>query len=214
MLLVLHAVKSREVVIKTPAQGSSQIAVTCDMRRRELVDVWGSLMTDEVAQGANHKRDQGATRMYSVTELARELGVTPRALRFYEDKGLLRPQRVGGTRVYLSRDRARLILILRGKRLGFSLREISEYLDLYDADPMQRTQIDRLLDFVRERVHLLEQQREALEETLAELRDIEQLALDAIAQKDGPLGGTLFSIEMAEAEDGLSDRKPRAHKKT
>lgn len=141
-------------------------------------------MVDASPKVANHKQDQGTTRMYSVTELARELGVTPRALRFYEDKGLLSPQRVGGTRVYLYRDRARLILILRGKRLGFSLREISEYLDLYDADPMQRTQIDRLLEFVRERVASLEQQREALEETLSELRDIEAMALDAIGKKE------------------------------
>lgn len=119
-------------------------------------------------------------RMYSVTELAQELGVTPRTLRFYEDKGLIKPQRVGGNRVYLPRDRGRLILILRGKRLGFSLREIGEYLDLYDADPTHRTQIDRLLYLVQDRIQLLEQQREALEETLDELREIEQLALDAI----------------------------------
>ncbi len=141
-------------------------------------------MTEESSKAQIHKQDQGATRMYSVTELARELGVTPRALRFYEDKGLLSPQRVGGTRVYLYRDRARLILILRGKRLGFSLREISEYLDLYDADPMQRTQIDRLLEFVQERMASLEQQREALEETLSELRDIEAMALEAIGKKE------------------------------
>ncbi|WP_045836331.1 MerR family DNA-binding transcriptional regulator [Hyphomicrobium sp. 99] len=122
---------------------------------------------------------QAAERIYSVTELARELGVTPRTLRFYEDKGLIKPQRVSATRVYLPRDRARMILILRGKQLGFSLREISEYLDLYDADPTQRAQIDRLLHLVRDRIELLEQQREALDETLAELREIEELALDA-----------------------------------
>ncbi|MEJ2125346.1 MAG: MerR family DNA-binding transcriptional regulator [Alphaproteobacteria bacterium] len=122
--------------------------------------------------------------MYSITDLAHELGVTPRALRFYEDKGLLSPQRVGGTRVYLQRDRARLILILRGKRLGFSLKEIGEYLDLYDADKTQRAQIDKLLILVRERIDLLEQQRNALEETLAELRDIEQLSLEAIERSE------------------------------
>ena len=171
-------------------------------------------MTDELARAANHKRDQASTRMYSVTELARELGVTPRALRFYEDKGLLRPQRVGGTRVYLSRDRARLILILRGKRLGFSLREISEYLDLYDADPMQRTQIDRLLDFVRERMTMLEQQREALEETLTELRDIEQMALDAISRKETSETGAVPPVEMAEADMASPDAKTRVRKKT
>lgn len=137
-------------------------------------------MTGAAPGAVGDAGDEMAARMYSVTELAQELGVTPRTLRFYEDKGLLKPQRVGGNRVYLSRDRARLILILRGKRLGFSIREISEYLDLYDADPTHRTQIDRLLHLVRDRIRLLEQQREALEETLDELREIEQLAVDAI----------------------------------
>ena len=73
-------------------------------------------------------------KLYSVTELAKELGVTPRAIRFYEAKGLITPQRAGGTRVYTHRDRGRLILILRGKKLGFSLREIKDYLDLYVVD--------------------------------------------------------------------------------
>lgn len=153
--------------------------------------------------------DQATARMYSVTELARELGVTPRTLRFYEDKGLLKPQRVGGTRVYLARDRARLILILRGKRLGFSLREINEYLDLYDADPTHRAQIDRLLLLVQDRIQLLEQQREALEETLGELREIEQMALDAI----GPDGTAqvLQSTEHRQQEQTgrpATDRNP------
>ena len=112
-------------------------------------------------------------RFWTVTELARELGVTPRTVRFYEDRGLVLPRRAGTTRVYGARDRARLILILRGKRLGFSLREIKEYLDLYDADPTHASQLRRLLDGVRARVHLLEEQRGALDETLAELRQIE-----------------------------------------
>ncbi len=71
--------------------------------------------------------------LYSVTELGKELGVSARTIRFYEDKGLLSPSRVGNNRVYAARDRARMILILRGKQLGFSLREIKEYLDLYDC---------------------------------------------------------------------------------
>ena len=83
--------------------------------------------------------------MLTVTELARELGITPRAIRFYETKGLLNPGRAGTTRVYTHRERGRLQLILRGKRLGFSLTDIGEYLDLYDADPTQRDQILLLL---------------------------------------------------------------------
>ncbi len=79
--------------------------------------------------------------LYSVSELANDLGVTPRALRFYEDKGLIAPQRAGNTRVYTHRDRGRLMLILRGKRLGFTLREVREWLDLYEVDPDQAAQL-------------------------------------------------------------------------
>ena len=114
-----------------------------------------------------------ADRFWTVTELARELGVTPRTIRFYEDRGLVLPRRAGTTRVYVPRDRAQLILILRGKRLGFSLREIKEYLDLYDADPTHASQLRRLLDGVRARIALLEEQSRALDETLTELCNIE-----------------------------------------
>lgn len=122
------------------------------------------------------------SEMYSITELAQELGVTPRTLRFYEDKGLLKPQRVGGTRIYVQRDRARLILILRGKRLGFSLREIGQYLDFYDADPTQRAQLGHLLELVQDRIKQLEQQKDPIEETWAELKEIEELALEAVSK--------------------------------
>ena len=122
-----------------------------------------------------------ADRFWTVTELARELGVTPRTIRFYEDRGLILPRRAGTTRVYAPRDRARLILILRGKRLGFSLREIREYLDLYDADPTHESQLRRLLNGVRARVALLEEQSSALDQTLAELRNIEAQTAAALA---------------------------------
>ena len=122
-----------------------------------------------------------ADRFWTVTELARELGVTPRTIRFYEDRGLILPRRAGTTRVYAPRDRARLILILRGKRLGFSLRDIREYLDLYDADPTHASQLRRLLDGVRARVALLEEQSSALNETLTELRKIEAHTSAALA---------------------------------
>jgi DNA-binding transcriptional MerR regulator len=115
-------------------------------------------------------------KLYSVTELAEELGVTPRALRFYEDKGLVAPQRAGTTRVYTHRDRGRLALILRGKRLGFSLREIGEWLDLYDVDANQGEQMRVLVAKVHNRIAGLERQRDDLEATLKELREIEQAA--------------------------------------
>ena len=110
--------------------------------------------------------------LYSVTELAADLGVTARALRFYEDKGLVEPRRIGNTRVYTHRDRGRLALILRGKRLGFSLREIREWLDLYEAGPGQKEQMKALLAKAGERLAALEQQRMDIDATIAELKDI------------------------------------------
>ena len=115
-------------------------------------------------------------KLYTVTEMAEQLGVTPRALRFYEDKGLVSPQRAGTTRVYTRRDRGRMALILRGKRLGFSLREIADWLDLYDADPNQAGQMRLLVDKIRDRIEALERQRDDLEATLIELREIETAA--------------------------------------
>jgi len=112
-----------------------------------------------------------------VTSLAAELGVTPRTIRFYEDKGLVTPRRAGVTRVYTARDRARMVLIMRGKRLGFSLRDIGEFLDLYDADPRQLAQMRQLRGAVRARIDELEQQLVALDLTLGELREIERQAV-------------------------------------
>jgi DNA-binding transcriptional MerR regulator len=119
-------------------------------------------------------------RLYTVTELAELLGVTARAIRFYETKGLLSPQRAGSTRVYSYRDRARLQLILRSKKLGFSLADIREYLDLYDPTSGQAEQQRLLLSKVRGRIASLRQQQEALESTLAELRDLEATAERAL----------------------------------
>lgn len=98
-------------------------------------------------------------RTFSISELAREFGCTARALRFYEDKGLLSPRREGLTRVYLQRDRARLMLILRGKRVGLSLLDIKEILDLYNADPDNRTQDAVALRKFKNRIIALQQQR-------------------------------------------------------
>lgn len=111
--------------------------------------------------------------LYSINELAEYFDISARAIRFYEDKGLLTPQRVGSRRVYSKRDRARLQLILRGKRLGFSLVEIREYLDLYDQDPSQEAQKRLLIDKVNERRLQLEQQLIDIQDTLADLDSIE-----------------------------------------
>jgi DNA-binding transcriptional MerR regulator len=120
--------------------------------------------------------------LFAIADLAREFGISTRAIRFYETKGLLTPERVGSTRVFRRRDRARLILILRGKRLGFSLRDISEYLSLYEADRTQRAQVNLLVEMVDRRVVMLEQQLADLQTTIGELREIRKLASERLAQ--------------------------------
>jgi len=121
--------------------------------------------------------------MLTVTELARETGITARAIRFYESKGLLKPKRAGTTRVYTHRERGRLQLILRGKRLGFTLTDIGEYLDLYDADPTQQDQIALLLEKVNARIQELEAQKTDLEVSLKELSNVRDQARMALATK-------------------------------
>jgi len=107
-----------------------------------------------------------------IQQVAALLGVTHRTLRFYEDEGLIDPQRVGTTRIYSRRDVARMQVILRGKRLGFSIRDIREYLDLYDTDPEHAGQTAVLLNRARLRLADLDQQRRALDHTIGELEDI------------------------------------------
>jgi DNA-binding transcriptional MerR regulator len=111
---------------------------------------------------------------YTITQLAQEFDVTTRTIRFYEDQGLLNPTRNGQMRVYSPRDRVRLKLVLRGKRLGFSLSEIREMLDMYDAEPGESGQLELFLAKINERRGLLQQQRHDIELTLKELDDIEQ----------------------------------------
>ena len=117
---------------------------------------------------------------YSIRELAREFGITSRTLRFYEDKGLLAPQRRGATRVFSERDRIRLKLALRGKRLGFSLEECKEIIDLYDiSDLDDNYQLLRLCDKIREhRAELVTRLRD-IEATLAAMDAVER---DCLAQ--------------------------------
>jgi DNA-binding transcriptional MerR regulator len=108
-------------------------------------------------------------RTYSITELCREFNVTPRTLRFYEQKGLLAPARRGWTRLFSYRDRARLQLILRGKKVGFSLEEIKEILELYNLKDGQLTQLRVAATKFRERREALHQQRIEVEEAIEEL---------------------------------------------
>ena len=129
-----------------------------------------------------NRRESENRDLFAIADLAREFGISTRAIRFYETKGLLNPERVGSTRVFRRRDRARLILILRGKRLGFSLRDISDYLSLYEADRTQRAQVNLLVEMVDQRMAMLEQQLGDLQTTLTELREIKKLANERLAQ--------------------------------
>jgi DNA-binding transcriptional MerR regulator len=128
-----------------------------------------------------NRPEQEGRDLFAIADLAGEFGISTRAIRFYETKGLLRPERVGGTRVFRRRDRARLILILRGKRLGFSLRDISDYLSLYDAHS-QTAQVNLLIQKVDERLMLLEAQLGDLQTTISELREIRKFADERLAQ--------------------------------
>lgn len=112
-----------------------------------------------------------AERTWTISELAREFKVTPRALRFYEDRGLLSPRRDGLNRVYSVRDRGRLVLILRGKRVGFPLTEIKEILDLCDLNDGERAQMQTALRKFRVRMGALEAQQEDLVGAIKALAD-------------------------------------------
>lgn len=120
-----------------------------------------------------------------IQEVATALGVTPRTLRFYEDNGLISPQRVGSTRVYSRRDVGRMQLVLRGKKLGFTIREIREFLDLYDTDPGHREQMEHLVSRVQERLDSLSRQKAAIEETIEELDQIAHEAQAQLRQLEG-----------------------------
>ena len=111
---------------------------------------------------------------YTISQLAREFALTTRAIRFYEDSGLIAPARAGRARVYGERERVRIKLILRGKRLGLALSEIGELLDLYEVRRNERAQLAAFLELLAERRRRLLQQREDIEIVLSEIDGIER----------------------------------------
>ena len=121
------------------------------------------------AAAPTHRRET-----FSITELADEFALTTRAIRFYEDQGLLSPEHRGTRRIYGQRERVRLKLVLRGKRLGMSLADISGILDLYDVDHSERPQLIKFLEVLAARRVLLEQQREDIDVVLEEISIIER----------------------------------------
>ncbi|MBI3157484.1 MAG: MerR family DNA-binding transcriptional regulator [Burkholderiales bacterium] len=128
-------------------------------------------------------RDEAGGELFGIAELCVEFGISARAIRFYEDKGLLAPRRVGGTRVYTRRDRARLALILRSKAIGASLAEIKRFLDLYGTHGEGRVQQLRyVLRRTDEAIAELEQKRAHIDATLAELRVINEAVRGQLAR--------------------------------
>ena len=132
--------------------------------------------------------DKQATS-FSISDLAREFGITPRTIRFYEDQRLVAPKREGRTRVFSRRDRTRLKLALRGKRLGFSLAEIGYLINMYDSARDKNTQLTELLNGLAQRKAALVQQREDIEAVLQEINALEPQCrelLTARAAQDVP----------------------------
>jgi DNA-binding transcriptional MerR regulator len=130
---------------------------------------------------ASH-RDEGTGELFGIAELCSAFGISPRAIRFYEDKGLLAPRRINGNRVYTRRDRARLALILRAKAIGSSLAEIKHYLDMYGSHGEGRAQqLGYVLARTDAAIAELEEKRAHIEATLAELRVINQSVRDKLA---------------------------------
>ena len=123
----------------------------------------------------SNARKDPRTKLYSISELAAEFDISPRSIRFYEEKGLISPQRTGGNqRIYTRRDRARLKLILRGKRFGYSLDEIAEMIGMTDADINEVTQIERSLAYGQRKLEEIRQrvvELEMLEQDLLSVRD-------------------------------------------
>lgn len=119
---------------------------------------------------------------YSISELAKEFDITTRSIRFYEDQGLLTPMRNGQTRIYSKRDRVRLKLILRGKRLGFSLAETGKLFELYDADKSSVKQLNTMLALIEQKKTELHQQMDDIKVVLMELVTVEKRCRETLNQ--------------------------------
>lgn len=141
-------------------------------------------MTERKAQ--SQPQTQAQTQTYTISELAREFDVTPRAIRFYEDQGLLAPTRAGQNRVYSKRDYVRLKLTLRGKRLGFSLSEVGEMVDMYDRAKDEKKQLASFVALLAERRTQLLHQRAEIDEMLAEINAFEAQSRKILGKSGAP----------------------------
>ena len=139
--------------------------------------------TDSFPAAESSSRAGAERRTWTIAEIAEEFGITHRTVRHYEDLGLISPDRVGTRRIYHRRDRTRLALILRGKRLGFPLEEIRTIIDLYDAPRGARSQLEYVLGQIDERRADLEQRRADIEAALTELDGFERRCREELTQQ-------------------------------
>jgi len=123
--------------------------------------------------------------IYSIGELSREFDITPRSIRFYEEQGLLAPERNGQNRIYKKKDRVRLRLILRGKRLGFSLSEVKTLFNLYDDSSNSKPQLETMLQMTQDKRAIMLQQMDDIKMLMTELDDVEQRCREELAELNG-----------------------------
>jgi DNA-binding transcriptional MerR regulator len=126
--------------------------------------------------------EAGVNKYYTITELTREFGISTRTLRFYEDEGLIHPERRGRTRLFRSADRRLIMEILRGRRIGFTIAEIREIIQVYKDPPGEAGQLRLLMKRVEEKREELQQKRKDIEETLEELGNVEEACLTRLAE--------------------------------
>lgn len=142
-------------------------------------------VNNDIVDAVAAKDDSTKKTLFTIGDLAKEFGVTLRTLRFYEDKGLINPRRDGMNRVYTRRDRARLKLVLMGKRVGFSLSEILDMLDLYDLRDGQVTQLRVALSRFQGQIDILVQQRRDIDQAIEELGRTVEIVSGMLKEKEG-----------------------------
>jgi DNA-binding transcriptional MerR regulator len=125
-------------------------------------------------------------RIHSISDLEKEFGVTTRTIRFYEEKGLIKPLREGRKRLYTNADRVRIKLILRGKRIGMTLQECVDFIDMYDPEHNNAEQLHSLIDNVKSRRERLLQQKKDIEDMLAGLDEVQELCESTLAESGNP----------------------------
>jgi DNA-binding transcriptional MerR regulator len=159
------------------------------MRRPGSSGMTGATLTVSRGTGVSHQvlqaavlSEAGVNKYYTITELTREFGISTRTLRFYEDEGLIHPERRGRTRLFRSADRRLIMEILRGRRIGFTIAEIREIIQVYKDPPGEAGQLRLLMKRVEEKREELQQKRKDIEETLEELGNVEEACLTRLAE--------------------------------